>query len=87
MPKELVLIEDVFKQKNFKTMLKYNGLSKKTQVSGFKWNHWCSFFTISKNTMSVMSPEKYHTSSRKVKQLSQVKNIKEQVQTNTKQYP
>ena len=43
MPKELVLIEDVFKQKDFKTMLKYNGLSKKTQVSGFKWNHWCIF--------------------------------------------
>ena len=36
MPKELVLIEDVFKQKDFKTMLKYNGLSKETQVSGFK---------------------------------------------------
>ena len=37
MPKELVLIEDVFKQKDFKTMmLKYNGLSEKTQVSGFK---------------------------------------------------
>ena len=36
MPKELVLIEDVFKQKDFKTMLEYNGLSKKTQVSGFK---------------------------------------------------
>ena len=36
MPKELVLIEDVFKQKDFKTMLKYNRLSKKIQVSGFK---------------------------------------------------
>jgi hypothetical protein len=36
MPKELVLIEDGFKQKNFKTMLKYEGLSKKTQVNGFK---------------------------------------------------
>jgi hypothetical protein len=36
MPKELVLIEDVFKQKDFKTMLKYNGLSKKIQISGFK---------------------------------------------------
>ena len=24
-------------------MLKYKGLSKKTQVSGFKWNHWCIF--------------------------------------------
>jgi len=37
MPKELVLIEDVFKQKDLKTMmLQYNGLSRKTQVSGFK---------------------------------------------------
>ena len=36
MPKELVLIEDVCKQKYFKTMLKYNGSSKKTQVSGVK---------------------------------------------------
>ena len=37
MPKELVLIEDAFKQKDLKTMmLKYNDLSKKIQVTGFK---------------------------------------------------
>ena len=39
-----IFIEDVMKGKDFKTMLKYKGLSKKTQVGGFK-AMFCSSFS------------------------------------------
>ena len=41
-----IFTEDVFKKKDFETMLKYEGLSKKTQVHGFKAMCCSSFFSM-----------------------------------------